>query len=743
MHMGTGVMLDTLRPGLPKTDAVLLRLQLIGRMQAKTLNNESVLPLGRKTRGLLAILALSGRRPVLRSKLAELLWSRRSEEQARASLRQEIHRLLEALSPIGTDIITVERHTLALKPALTSVDAERIRNANANQAESLPPIDGILLDELTGTDPALDQWLDQERTRLREHAIGLFETMLRRQRDTRGTLAAARQLLLLDGLHEGAWRAQIQGLLAQGETGLAFQSAQRCASAFAARNAVEPGPETRLLLSELLRGNGAANSYPAADSHPSVAGASSLDGEASPPMSVPTSSGDQPDGAASHGASLDASSQQPARFGEGFNRLRRTTVQGLPFVAVLPLLDLNDSAAFSAIAQGLADDLVSGLVQYGGVKLLQGSELQESLAEGRDDAVLRRNFGLDYILDGTLQRTGGRIRVILRLTDIRQYGQIVWAQRFDLPEGDVLTLQDMITTRVLAQLPWEIMLVESRRLHHRPAAELDSHGLVMRAISYILRIDRIQNDHACALLRQSMELDGNHPLAHMIMSLACLVRFMQRWDDPAVMTSRVDAETSAVLERDSAINGGLTMSGLIRSEVHDEPEAALILLERALAAHPSAAAGWAAMAFAQVRLGRLDEAEQNFHHYKTLFPTHPMEVMLDQPSIMIPLLQGRFEDAARIGAVLVEMRPGFAPNLVPYLATLGHLGRVAEAERIRTRLQTMLPADGIASLVHGAGLRVTEHRQRLEDGLRLAGISLSLSVPGEPAGPLGAARRAG
>ncbi|MGI4747474.1 MAG: hypothetical protein ACRYGI_01035 [Janthinobacterium lividum] len=737
-------MLDTLRPGLPKTDAVLLRLQLIGRMQATTLNNESVLPLGRKTRGLLAILALSGRRPVLRSKLAELLWSRRSEEQARASLRQEIHRLLEALSPIGTDIITVERHTLALKPALTSVDAERIRNANANQAESLPPIDGILLDELTGTDPALDLWLDQERTRLREHAIGLFETMLRRQRDTQGTLAAARQLLLLDGLHEGAWRAQIQGLLAQGETSLAFQSAQRCASAFAARNAIEPGPETRLLLSELLRGNGAGIQHDAAASPQSVTGASSLDGAASTSESMPPPLSDQPDGSAHRGAApLELTGQQPTRFGEGLNRLRRTAVHGLPFVAVLPLLDLNDSAAFSTLAQGLAEDLVAGLIRYGGVKLLQGSELQESLAQGRDDAVLRRNFGLDYILDGTLQRVGGRIRVILRLTDIRQYGQIIWAQRFDLPEDNVLALQDLITTRVLAQLPWEIMLVESRRLHHRPAAELDSNGLVMRAVSYILRIDRIQNDHACALLRQSMELDNSHPLAHMIMSLAYLVRFMQRWDNPAIIAAHADTESNAVLERDPTINGGLTMSGLIRSEVHDEPEAALILLERALALHPSAAAGWAAMAFAQVRLGRLDEADQNFQHYKTLFPTHPMEVMLDQPGIMIPLLQGRFEDAARVGAVLVELRPGFAPNLVPYLAALGHLGRAAEADRIRTRLQTMLPAGGIASVVQGAGLRVAEHRQRLEDGLRLAGISLSLSVSDEPVGPLGATRRAG
>ena len=78
-------------------NGVLARLRLIGQMEAWTLTSESVLPAGRKTRALLAIVALGAPRPVLRSRLAEMLWSRRSEEQARASLRQEIHRLLEAL----------------------------------------------------------------------------------------------------------------------------------------------------------------------------------------------------------------------------------------------------------------------------------------------------------------------------------------------------------------------------------------------------------------------------------------------------------------------------------------------------------------------------------------------------------------------------------------------------------------------------------------------------------------------
>src|SRR6201989_2576835 len=88
---------------------VVVRMRLIGQMEAWTLTSENVLPAGRKTRALLAVIALSSPRPALRGRLAELLWSRRPEEQARASLRQEIHRLLECLAPTGTEILSVTR----------------------------------------------------------------------------------------------------------------------------------------------------------------------------------------------------------------------------------------------------------------------------------------------------------------------------------------------------------------------------------------------------------------------------------------------------------------------------------------------------------------------------------------------------------------------------------------------------------------------------------------------------------
>ena len=117
-------------------------------MEAWTLTSESVLPPGRKTKALLAVIALTSPRPSLRGRLAELLWSRRPEEQTRASLRQEIHRLLEVLSSAGPDVLQVTRDHLSLRPGTVWIDVEEVNRASIAEPASLSLLDGDLLEDL-------------------------------------------------------------------------------------------------------------------------------------------------------------------------------------------------------------------------------------------------------------------------------------------------------------------------------------------------------------------------------------------------------------------------------------------------------------------------------------------------------------------------------------------------------------------------------------------------------------------
>lgn len=109
--------LGSIQPNDPPGAAVadpLLRLRLFGQMQAEDAFGRSILPRSRKARGVLAVLALAAPKPVLRSRLTGLLWSRRAREQARGSLRQSLHELQHALGPGAAVLLQADRNQVVM-----------------------------------------------------------------------------------------------------------------------------------------------------------------------------------------------------------------------------------------------------------------------------------------------------------------------------------------------------------------------------------------------------------------------------------------------------------------------------------------------------------------------------------------------------------------------------------------------------------------------------------------------------
>ncbi len=137
-----------------------LWVHVIGPMQATDAAGRSVLPRTRKARAMLAVLALAAPKPVSRTRIAGLLWSRRDREQARGSLRQCLHELQGLLHPLGPGLIEADREQVRL--------GEHALWLDINAAER--PAGG-LLEDLVGLDPAFDAWIEVEQARLLSPAL--------------------------------------------------------------------------------------------------------------------------------------------------------------------------------------------------------------------------------------------------------------------------------------------------------------------------------------------------------------------------------------------------------------------------------------------------------------------------------------------------------------------------------------------------------------------------------------------
>lgn len=656
-------------------DSVVVRLRLIGQMEAWTLRSESVLPAGRKTRALLAVVALSAPRPVLRSRLAELLWSRRPEEQARASLRQEIHRLLDVLSAVGAEVLAVNRDHLALKPGAVWVDVEEVLRATTLDPTALALLDGELLEELDGVDPAFDAWLHGERERLRDRARDVAEALLREQVAPEAAIPVAQQLLAIDRAHEGAWRALMRAHAERGERGMAIQAYERCRAVLSDLLDATPSPETQRLLADIRSGKGAGTA----------------------PLLPPP---------------IEARPEVHANAPRGGAK-----------VGVLPLLLVGTEEEEAHLAVGLAEEITSALARFRWMFLVSSSSLARFAEATRDETAIRRTFGLDFLLDGTVQRVARRLRITLRLVDLRDGNQVVWARRFDRQAHDILTLQDEIAAEVVAQIDPEILLIESRRAAHRPPQDATAYDLVLRALPLIVRFERPQFMRAGELLNRAIELEPDYAAAHVWRAYWQIFLVGQGWaGDAAGVLADAARNVELAITLDPQDAKAFAIAGHVRAFLSRRLREAISLHERALQLNPNLAMAWNLSGVAHIYLGNLDEGERRLARYKQLSPMDPHAFFFDTAFILAALMRRDYEAAVTAGRTVSELNSAFSAACKPYLSALGHLGQREEAEIVRRRLLAIEPGFTVAGFVRSSPFERPEDREHFAEGLRLAGL---------------------
>ena len=680
-----------------------LRLRLIGQMEAWTLNSETVLPSGRKTRALLAVIALSGNRPALRGRLAELLWSRRPEDQARASLRQEIHRLLEVLSPAGDDVLSVTRDHLQLRPGSSWVDVEEVMRATVVEPASLSLLDGDLLEDLDGVDPSFDSWLAAERERLRDRGRALAEDLLREQTDPEHAIPVAQRLLAIDRAHEGAWRALMRAHAARGERGMALQAYDRCRIVLADMLDAAPSSETQNLLLEIRgpSGRAARRANPLAPRTPD------------PPLPAPEETTDVAEDEAAAAETPSATGPEP--------RDPRPT-RGGARIGIMPFQLVGTSDDDAHLAPGLAGELTTALSRFRWMMVVLIGSLDSLPADRRDESAIRRAFGLDFLLDGSVQRVGEQLRVTVRLVDLRAGNQIVWARRFDRETADLLILQDEIASEVVAQIDPEILLIEASRVTMRPHLDSTGYDMVLRALPLIWRMERDAYAQAEKYLTRAIELDPEFAGAHAWYAVWHIFQVGQGWaENPAAALARAGQLADRAIQLDPQDAKALTIAGHIRAFLHRRPREGLVLHDRALQLNPNLAMAWALSGVAHAYLGDLDEAELRMNRYKRLSPVDPHAFFYDTCFVTTAILKRDYETAVIMGRQVSAINPSFSAPFKPYLAALGHLGYQQEAATVLQRLLAIEPGFTVELFSQVTPIARDVDRSHYVMGLRLAG----------------------
>lgn len=184
-----------------------------------------------------------------------------------------------------------------------------------------------------------------------------------------------------------------------------------------------------------------------------------------------------------------------------------------PSIAVLPFANMSGDPEQEFFADGLTEDIITELSRFH--DLLVISRNSTFVYKGKAVKVqdIGREFGVDYVIEGSVRKAGGRVRVTVQLIDA-ETDRHIWAERYDRELQDIFAIQDEMTRAIVATLPGRVEAAAHDRTKRKPTENMRAYECVLAAKLLHHRSTREDNTQAQILLNRALAMDPNYAHAH-------------------------------------------------------------------------------------------------------------------------------------------------------------------------------------------------------------------------------------
>jgi eukaryotic-like serine/threonine-protein kinase len=293
-------------------------------------------------------------------------------------------------------------------------------------------------------------------------------------------------------------------------------------------------------------------------------------------------------------------------------------------IAVLPFQNFGAQGKDDYFADGMTESLITDLTKIQGMLVISRNSVFQYKGRVADVKTVGKELGVNYVLEGSVQRFGDRVRLNAQLIDVAT-GYHLWADRYDREMKDLFVLQDDISGNILAALKLTLTAAASERSRAAPTQNLDAYDAYLRAMHLYHSAEDGEPDQAIPLFEKAIALDPRFALAHAGLALAYRDRLFNRdprkeWEEKAL----VEIETALSLDPNLA-EAYSARGQLAWTRFNNYPhERAVRDYRRAIGLNPNLAEAhlWLAVVYWHVGLfekaleaatvgGRLDPGEQN------------------------------------------------------------------------------------------------------------------------------------
>ena len=370
-------------------------------------------------------------------------------------------------------------------------------------------------------------------------------------------------------------------------------------------------------------------------------------------------------------------------------------VPNKPSIAILPFDNMSGDPEQDYFADGTVEAITASLSRIRSFFVIARNSSFVYKGKPKNVRDIGRELGVRYVLEGSVQRAGKRIRITVQLIETVG-GSHLWAERYDGAIDDIFELQDRITQQVAGAMLPSIQLAEIERVRRKRPQDVGAYDQTMRALPHVWMLERAEAAEALRILDKALAIDPDYPLALALAAWCWAQRSVYNWHEDI---AQARAEALRLAEHAAGQSNDDPMILAVLGTVHTFARhygTARALLQRAVVLDPNAAWALSRLGWLEVYADRAEAAFPHFERALRLSPLDPMNFNNYAGIASAHQVAANDSVAADMFIRALEERPNalwIHRNLAPALLAAG---RVEEARISHAALLEAYPSLTIA-----------------------------------------------
>jgi TolB-like protein/class 3 adenylate cyclase len=392
-----------------------------------------------------------------------------------------------------------------------------------------------------------------------------------------------------------------------------------------------------------------------------------------------------------------------------------------PSIAVLPFQNMSGDPEQEYFADGMVEEITTALSRFKLLFVIARNSSFTYKGKSVDIMQVGRELGVRYVLEGSVRKAGGRVRITGQLIDAAN-GAHLWADRFDSALEDVFELQDRVTGSVVAAIAPKVQQAELERSRRKPTESLDAYDYYLRGAALYANWTKEANEEALGLFSKAIELDPSFASPYATAARCYSMRKGFGWmvDPPReIAEANRLARTAVRLGADDAFVLGASAFAI--GYVVGDLDGCAAYVDRALSLNPNQAGACGVAGWINILLGKPDVGITHALHAMRLSPLDPSFGLWQLWTATGHFFAERDEEAVTWAKAALLDRPDNPNALVLLAMSQALLGLFEEAKKTIAHLYEVFPVSRLSDL--NVPLRRPQDHKRRAEAWRLLGLS--------------------